>query len=64
MNSDKLEIKNIERKNFFSKVSKGFAGLVLLSYFPFKLFASKDIKKVEIKINPQAVSRKSGLKNG
>ncbi len=59
------EVKTIERKNFFSSLGKSFLGLVLFSSFPFKLFGKKDIKRVEIKINPQAVSRKKdGKKNG
>jgi len=46
-------------------LSKGFVGLVLFSSLPFRLFGKKDIKRVEIKINPQAVSRKKdGRKNG
>jgi len=59
------KVKTMERKKFFSSLSKGFIGLVLFSSLPFRLFGKKDIKRVEIKINPQAVSRKKdGRKNG
>ena len=63
--SHNQELKTIERKKFFSSFGKGFIGLLLVSSFPVKLFGKKDIKRVEIKINPQAVSRKKdGKKNG
>lgn len=60
------QLKKMERKKFFVKIGKGFAGLVLVSSIPFKLFAKKNpsSRKVEIKINPLAVSRsKDGKKN-
>jgi hypothetical protein len=67
-NENNLHImKTIERKKFFTKLAKGFMGLVLVSSFPFKLFArnNSSLKKVEIKINPLAVSRdKDNRKNG
>lgn len=65
MNNQKTNtsLKSIERKKFFVKISKGFAGLVLLSWLPFKLFL-KNEKKVKIEINPSAISRKKEKHNG
>jgi len=69
-------VKIIERKNFFVKLGKSFMGFVLISSFPFKLFGrdnssspalnrDRSEKKVEIKINPHAISRnKDNKKNG
>ncbi len=66
----------VGRKKFFVKLGKSFMGLILVSSFPLKLFGrnnssslaiSGDLseKKVEIKINPLAVSRdKDNRKNG
>jgi len=60
-------VKTIERKKFFVKLGKGFMGFVLISSFPFKIFGRNNsfLKKVEIKINPLAISRdKDKKKNG
>jgi hypothetical protein len=58
--------KVINRKNFFSKVSKSFMGVLLVSSFPFNLFGrSSSSQKTEIKINPLAVKREKDVrKNG
>jgi hypothetical protein len=65
----------VGRKKFFSNIGKGFIGLVLINSFPFKIFGKSissssalnrdsSEKKVEIKINPLAVSRdKDNKKN-
>ena len=55
------KVKKIERKKFFFNLGKGLAGLVIFNSFPFKLFGKNrtSTRKVEIKINPFAVSRKS-----
>jgi hypothetical protein len=65
METGKFNIKNINRKKFFSSVGTGVLGYFLMRSFPFSYFAksSKD-KKVIIEINPDAVSRtKIGDKN-
>lgn len=59
-------VKDLGRKKFFSKISKGFIGLVILSSFPFNLFGRNSTSgRIEIKINPLAVKREKGnKKNG
>jgi len=65
MSNGHKETKKIKRKKFFSQTGKGIAGLLLLSSFPLKLFAGKKKRRVEIKLNPQAVGRnKNGRRNG
>ena len=56
----------VGRKNFFSKIIKGFAGLLLAGSLPFKLFSRNvSSNRIEVKINPLAVSRdKENKKNG
>ncbi len=58
-NQEKLnKISEINRKNFFSRISKGFLGFIVVSSFPFNLFAgNSSSKKIQIKINPLAVKR-------
>ncbi|MEE9429879.1 MAG: hypothetical protein V3V16_02495 [Melioribacteraceae bacterium] len=46
------------RRRFFNKISLGAVGVVLLSSYPFKLFA-KNRKKVTVKIHPNSVKRNS-----
>jgi hypothetical protein len=48
----------IKRKDFFSKSFIGFIGLTFITSPLFNLF-KKENKKVVIKINPNAVSRKN-----
>ncbi|HSP86618.1 MAG TPA: hypothetical protein VLN45_00675 [Ignavibacteriaceae bacterium] len=66
-NQNKTEIVNtLERKKFFVNLVKSFMGLFLVSSFPFKIFGMNNSsqKKIEIKINPLAVSRdKDSKKN-
>lgn len=65
METGKFNLKNINRKKFFSSVGTGVLGYFLMRSFPFSFLAksSKD-KKVIIEINPDAVSRtKIGDKN-
>jgi hypothetical protein len=59
-------VKELGRKKFFSKISKGFMGLVILSSFPFNLFGrNSSSRKIKININPLAVKREKGnKKNG
>jgi hypothetical protein len=58
------KLKKMERKKFFVNIGKGFAGLVLVSSIPFKVFGKKNSSpgKVEIKINPLAVRRSNDRK--
>ena len=57
----------MNRKKFFTSISLGAIGLALFNTFPFNLVLKKIEKKnikVNIKINPLAVSRKKiGDKN-
>lgn len=57
----------MNRKKFFTSISLGAIGLALFNTFPFNLVSKKIEKKnikVNIKINPLAVSRKKiGDKN-
>jgi len=54
------KINNLDRRRFFNKISLGAVGAVLLSSYPFKLFAgSKNTKKVIVKIHPNSVKRNS-----
>lgn len=57
----------MNRKKFFTSISLGAIGFTMLNTFPFNLIAKKSIKdkrKVQVKINPLAVSRKKiGDKN-
>ncbi|MBA4250199.1 MAG: hypothetical protein C0425_01490 [Chlorobiaceae bacterium] len=59
----------MERKKFFSTIGFSILGLFALKSFPFgKLFARNSNtkkNKITVKINPDAVSRKStGVQNG
>jgi len=60
----KKEDVNLERRSFFSLISKSFLGVALLSSFPLSAFAkskknatSSEERVVEVKINPLAVKR-------
>ncbi len=56
-----LEKRNIlDRRKFFSRISIGALGAVILSSFPFKIFGKgkkRNIKKVYVKIHPSSVKR-------
>jgi len=56
-----LEKKNtLDRRKFFSRISIGAFGALLISSFPFKFFAKgkkKTVKKVYVKIHPNSVKR-------
>jgi len=55
--------KTINRKNFFSKVSKSFLGILLISSFPFNLFGrNSSSKNIKVKINPLAVKREKDVR--
>lgn len=55
--------KAINRQKFFSRISKGFIGLIIVSSFPFKLFGgSSSSNKIKVKINPLAVKREKDIK--
>jgi hypothetical protein len=60
----------IERRKFFETSVKGMFVFMLIRAFPFNLLFGKNknsagAKKIKVKINPLAVSRKSiGGKNG
>ncbi len=65
MESEKLNSKKINRKNFFSSLGAGVFGYFIIKSIPFS-FLRKNItdKKVTIEINPDAVRRtKIGEKN-
>lgn len=50
----------VDRKKFFFTAAASFFGLTLLNKFPFNLFEKankKNIGKIQVKINPSAVSR-------
>jgi hypothetical protein len=55
----------MKRNKFFISLGTGAFGLLLLNKFPLNLFSKNNAKRhVEIKINPDAVSRKKiGDKN-
>jgi hypothetical protein len=57
----------MNRKKFFTSISLGALGFTVLNTFPFNFISKKsgkDQKKVQVKINPLAVSRKKiGDKN-
>ena len=57
----------MNRKKFFTSISLGAVGLVAANSFPLNLIYKKsgvNNKKIEVKINPLAVSRKKiGEKN-
>ena len=62
--------KNIERRKFFETSAKGLFVFMLVRTFPFNLLYGKNknsagSKKIKVKINPLAVSRKNvGGNNG
>jgi len=61
LNKKEISVKKIHRKKFFASLGTGFFGLMVFNSYPFKFFASKEVKKrkqVSIQINPLAVSRK------
>ncbi len=64
MEIEKVFQKKFKRKNFFTSLGIGLAGYFAMKSFPFKLFRSSkllehnDKLKVNIRINPLAVSRK------
>jgi len=63
MENNLIKIKPIGRKKFFSRISKGFMGLIIVSSLPARLLSNT--KKHEIRINPLAVKReKDKIKNG
>ncbi|MEI7812611.1 MAG: hypothetical protein WCJ01_09315 [Ignavibacteria bacterium] len=49
----------IERRSFFYKLSKGFAGLLLLNIFPFRFITGKNKnasgESIKVTVNPLAV---------
>ncbi len=47
------------RRKFFAKVTKGIAGITLLSIFPIRVFAGnqKENRRIKINIHPDAVKR-------
>jgi hypothetical protein len=50
----------IDRKKFFLTAGVSFLGISLLNKFPFKLFGKNskfENGKIQVKINPSAVSR-------
>ena len=52
----------VDRKKFFLTAAISLLGLSLLNKFPFSLFgrsSKKDNGKIQVKINPFAVSRKT-----
>lgn len=55
----------MDRKNFFLSATLAAAGIALFKYIPFTSTKKKfETRKVEVKINPLAVSRKKvGEKN-
>lgn len=57
----------MNRKNFFTSISFGAIGFAVYSSFPIKYFSKKSgffKDKIEVKVNPLAVSRKKvGGKN-
>lgn len=63
--SFKQEVNKMDRKKFFLSASLAAAGIALFKYIPFTSAKKNfDSKKVGVKINPLAVSRKKvGEKN-
>lgn len=55
----------MDRKKFFISATLAAAGIALFKYIPFTSTKKKfELKKIEVKINPLAVSRKKvGEKN-
>ncbi len=52
----------VDRKKFFLTAAISMLGLSLLNKFPFTFFgrsSKKDSSKIQVKINPSAVSRKT-----
>ncbi|MGE5679761.1 MAG: hypothetical protein ACM34K_02665 [Bacillota bacterium] len=49
----------IKRRNFFGKIGKGLAGVILINLFPIRLFAIKaeqtPKRKIKVKEHPLAV---------
>ena len=71
MKVQKFFQKKLDRKNFFYSLGAGLAGYAAVKAFPFKLIGKKILnednnnKKIKVKINPFAVSRKKiGGNNG
>ena len=62
--------KKIERRKFFETSAKGMFAFMVVKTFPFKFLFGKNknsagSKKIKVKINPLAVSRKNiGRNNG
>lgn len=58
----------MNRKKFFTSISLGAAGFAIYNSFPMKYFSKQSgifKNKIEVKVNPLAVSRKKvGKKNG
>ena len=60
------KVKSFDRKKFFSRIGKGFIGLVIFSSLPFNMFNKNDSrfhKKVKVRINPLAVKREKDINN-
>jgi hypothetical protein len=63
MKEEIKKIKSIKRREFFSRLSKGLAGILLLNSIPVKVFGRKSKtksspdKKVKVLIHPLAVKR-------
>lgn len=58
----------MNRKIFFTSISLGTVGFAIYNSFPMKYFSKQSSifkNKIEVKVNPLAVSRKKvGKKNG
>jgi hypothetical protein len=63
MKEEIKKIKSIKRREFFSRMGKGFAGILLLNALPMKSFWKKDKvtnesnKKIKVLVHPLAVKR-------
>ena len=61
LNKEEISVKKIHRKKFFISLGTGFLGFMFFNSIPLKFFTKKEMEKetkLNVRINPLAVSRK------